>query len=518
MTLPAKVILPRAKSSRRPASVKAPRLIWKPPWATGADRSPVIVRSPPSSASMPCPRTKIRDGALTAMLRSALKAGAALALATLFLAASASRARAAAEGFICRVSASGRLEAGMLSGTRTSMLSNVTLPPMRGRRASGPLMSSASSAMAVMKSLETSSALCPVTRSVAGNPASGATRTLPLAESEPPLRVAAVKRSIVTSSPRPRSSAEIALKRMPASGSSKTPSAKLAVPEICGFCTGPCARASSVSFPATLRPLSASATLARAASSEARSVTSIAPAEESGSEPSIWAEPLRGKLSAALMLVRSPCNLPEALNPSAATPAARSWGAENFASSRRQSPVGAEGLPPIRAEASSAPSRARSGLASLAKDSGRPLAFKVRSSVSPALPSTFSLPAPDASDRPRISTPPSGKLKRAGAAKAMRCPAPLASKAARSTRSGLLANKRPLLSIWTPRASADSVKSLASPADLAAKRRRGMVSPPKAARSSAAVPSSLARQAGRCLSCRCRGVRRWPCRRAGRSP
>ena len=92
---PTKAILPRLKSSLLPASVKAPRRSWKAPWVEGADRSPVTVRSPPSSASMPWPRTKTRDGALIVTLRSALNGGGdpLRPCRALRLASSASRAR-----------------------------------------------------------------------------------------------------------------------------------------------------------------------------------------------------------------------------------------------------------------------------------------------------------------------------------------------------------------------------------------------------------------------------------------
>ena len=102
-------------------------------------------RSPPSSASMPRPRTKMRFGALTATSRVASKGAADLArrpAAATCASRSAfafSRARSSGGVLTWRMPGRGCTVAGRRSGTETSIETTSTRPVTRGVRASGPL-------------------------------------------------------------------------------------------------------------------------------------------------------------------------------------------------------------------------------------------------------------------------------------------------------------------------------------------------------------------------------------------
>ncbi|OWK24850.1 hypothetical protein AJ87_17415 [Rhizobium yanglingense] len=121
------------KFRRRLSMVKRPRRMVKPPETTGVAAVPLIVTLPPSSESMPRPRTKIFDGAL--ICRSS---ASVVDFSPAFCAfSSRSWARTAGGAFTCLMLIS-RSEVGSLSGTVIDAFSTFNLPLSTGLVRSGP--------------------------------------------------------------------------------------------------------------------------------------------------------------------------------------------------------------------------------------------------------------------------------------------------------------------------------------------------------------------------------------------
>ncbi len=493
---PAKASRPRLKSRRWLSTVRRPRRSSKPPSSCGAARLPPTLSCPPSSASMPRPRTKTRLGAETVSASAASKAGAGRAprLAGRALRFSAARRAAAVPvGRICLMPSTGRRVAGSRSGTLTSSESTSTRPPIRGRWASGPAMSRPRLATAVTISLETSWARLPWIRMEPGKPAAGSSSTRPVAESVPPLGVLALARSIVRFSPLAATRASIAVNRTPCSTSVKLPPLSVADPPSRGAASEPAARRSSATLPVTRCPCAPISGLASAASTRPCATRSSTPAAFSGAVPRSVRVAPRPALTVASTLATSPFSAPDAAISTGGRPARRVSGVTRREILTLHGPVGAAAVPPIFAWASSVPARSRPGAMMRAAESGTLRAAMSRSSVSPARPASVRRPFSIASAKPAISTPPAGKRKLAGLASAMRRPSRRASKLASSRLSGSPGTRRPAPLRAKPRAAALRVKALAWGAPFDSKRMALMASPARTARSMASAASSCGR-------------------------
>ena len=225
-------------------------------------------------------------------------------------------------------------------------------------------------------------------------------------------------------------------------------------------------------------PFADSIVLASAASTPPLIERSSAPAASIGADPAILMRLAVPSAISASTLVRLPARRPCAEASMEGRPLPRNCGAENFASVTFHSPPGAVLGPVIRASASSFPSRVRLGSAIAAIDSGMARTRAVRSSWSPARPSTSMRPPSALMARPLISAAPAPRVIVAGPASERRLAPRCAERDARSMRVRSPGVTVAALAMAKPLALTARSSAVPAPEGRALSRAEGIVSLP----------------------------------------